>query len=79
MHFFQHTAPKIVMQCRPCAFAVDADAHGRCHIVAHASMNGVQQLVHSAPLVFSAKKSAGGISRGYAQNEAQMDHPQIIS
>ena len=47
--------------------------HSWLILLVRVPMDGVQQLVHSAPSVFS-QKSAGGISLGYAQNEAQMDH-----
>ena len=40
-------------------------------------MNGIQQLYNFAPSVFPPKESQE-LSRSYAQNKAQKDHPQII-
>ena len=47
-------------------------------ILAYAPADGIQQLVHSAPLVLPAKKSQER-GRSYAINEAQKAHPQRIS
>ena len=70
--FLKNEFEKIVMRCHTCGWCVNLWLMHH-PILAHASTNGVQWLVHSAPSVFPTKKSQEW-GRSYAQNKAQKDY-----
>ena len=88
-YIFYFCPPKFLMNSCLCSFIKACFNKNNCDVVPPTHLQLIrypstctnewfQQLVCSAPSVFFAKK-VHEVSRSYAQNETQKDHPQRIS